>query len=82
MRRDIKDFNNTINQNDLIRKHSTKPQQKMYSFQVHAEHLPRQTIFQAIKQDSIHSKEFNSYKVSSLTTMKLNLKSVTEISLK
>lgn len=43
--------------------------------------LPRQTILWAMKQVSINLKGFKSYKIGSLKTMELNLKSVTKISL-
>ena len=39
--------------------HCTQQEQKTHSFGMHTEHLSGQTIFCAIKQVSIHLKEFN-----------------------
>lgn len=50
----MEDWKNTINkltQLTLI-EYSTKEQQAKYSFQLHREHLPKQTSFWATKQGS------------------------------
>lgn len=62
--KDIEDLIYMIHQLDQIDtiEHSIQQQQNIHYFQVHIEHLPRWTMFWAIKQISINLKGFKSTK--------------------
>lgn len=69
-----------MNQFDLtFIEHSTQHSNKnTHLLQVYKKHSPRQIVSYPIKSVPINIKEFKSYKLCSVTNMKLNYKSVSK----